>query len=164
MANYYYASDSATTSATATTWYYAYPYYVSTGYQTSKETETEKQARLQREETYRQEQLALVKRQKEAAERAELLLKEHIGVDTYGELYRVGYIHIDSQKHKGRTYRMFKNPYARIHVIENGKVVDELCLVADVQCPDGDRLLTKKVLLESDEDYALATSNHFPRR
>ncbi len=66
-----------------------------------------------------------------------------------------------SQKYKGRKYRVKKDAYSRIQILEGDKIVDELCIVPTVQCPDGDRLLSKVILLECDEEYVLKTSNHF---
>ena len=96
-----------------------------------------------------------------AKERAMKLLKKHIGLQRYGLLFEAGFIEVDSQKYAGKKYRVSKNAGDRIEIVDNGKVIDELCILPAVTCPDGDKILSKIVLLECDEDYVLAKSNHF---
>lgn len=174
VAWYSYSSSSATagtsatwisynTTATSSTTYVPYTYYTfAREYigeypgNTPTETEEQMQARLRQEEVIRQEKEAAVKC-------AEELLREHIGSKAFKELNEVGYIELDSQKYKGRKYRVSKSAFQRIEVIEGNKVVDELCIVPTVQCPDGDKILSKVVLLELAEEYTLQTANHFRR-
>lgn len=102
------------------------------------------------------------KARKEASEKATKLLHDYIGKQRFGLLYQVGYLEVESQKYTGRQYRVMKNAYDKIEILENGKVIDRLCIVPTIQCPEEDRLLSKIVLLESDEELVLAKSNHFP--
>jgi hypothetical protein len=93
---------------------------------TKPETEEQKTERLARESEARRKAEELRREQEAAIKRAEELLKEHIGLDAFGELYKVGHIEVDSQKYQGRKYRVFKDAYRTIEVIENGKVMDKL--------------------------------------
>lgn len=157
----YICSDtwSCGTSTTSTAYYsFQSQHYYSSP---SPETEKQKRDRLVRETEYRQEQERLRQERELIIKQAEDLLREHIGLEAYGELYKVGYIELDSQKYKGRKYRVKKDACRHIQVIESDKVIDELCIVPTVQCPDGDRILSKVVLLKYDEDYLLAKANHF---
>ena len=96
-----------------------------------------------------------------AAMKAEKLLKDHIGPERFDTLFKIGYLDLNSSKYSGRKYRVFKSAYDRIKVLENDKVMDELCVVPTVNCPENDRVLSKIVLLECDEDYILEKANHF---
>jgi hypothetical protein len=170
------ASNSNTTYYTPT-WYrtdgtYVTPTYYGYTYTVPAlpESIAEKAARLKREaewaagEAKRREEQKKLDAEKEAAiNKAEELLKAHIGQQKYNELYRVGHIELDSEKYHGRKYRVKSNANSRIEVVEDGKVVDELCIISTVECPRGDLLLSKVVMLESAEEAALKIANHLRR-
>ena len=160
----------ANTSAASTSYYvtgqtFISSYEVPLNYSSweIKETEEQKVAREAQYEASMKKQMAEEEERKAAVAKAEQLLKDHIGLERFGSLYQTGHLEVDSQKHAGRKYRVSKNAYDKIQVMDGEKVIDELCIVPTVQCPEGDRLLSKIVLLECDEDYVLATANHFPR-
>ncbi len=98
--------------------------------------------------------------QKVAADRAEELLKSHVGLERYGLLYQVGHLEVDSSRYAGRRYRIRKDAHQRILVLEGDKVVDELCIISRVSCPSGDMLLSKIVMAESAEEEMLKVANH----
>ena len=101
-----------------------------------------------------------MEQQAAAVEAAEELLKKHIGLERYGELYRVGHIEVDSLKHKGRKYRV-PSDERMIEVLDKkGMVVDRLCIHTAIDCPMPDKILTRLVLLASAEEVLLAQANH----
>jgi hypothetical protein len=164
IATWYY-TDSLTSSTYALTDFYTYYGIDSNGVQVwptpPPETEEQNRARLNREEEWKKQQEQLRKEQELAVIQAEQLLKENIGLEAFGKLYKVGYIEVDSQKYKGRKYRIPKVHMARIEVLDDsGKVIDRLCVHPAIECPAGDHILTRKVLLELDEEYILAKANH----
>lgn len=125
------------------------------------ETEEQRQAREERAQEYQRQQADLQKEQEAAIKAAEELLKEHIGLEAFGKLHEVGYIELDSQQHKGRKYRVSKDSYKRIEVVDDqGKVVDKLCIGPAIGCPPCDVILARVVLLELAEEYVLETANH----
>jgi hypothetical protein len=127
------------------------------------ETAVAKAARLAREEEYRAQQKIIDEEKAAAIAKAEELLKDHIGHQRYKEFYHIGHIELDSEKYHGRKYRVNSNAHSRIEIIEDGKVIDELCIISTVECPGGDLLLSKIVMLESAEETALQVANHFRR-
>lgn len=151
-----------TTNAISYSGTYYYPSYTYIG---SPETEEEKQARLERQEQWQREQEEL-RQQKEAAEkRAEELLKGYVGLEAFGKLHEVGYIELDSQRHKGRRYRVPANHMAYIEVLdEEGNIIDTLCVHPAVDCPPADHILTRLVMLGLDEENILAAANHWGPR
>jgi len=163
--SYPFSNTTAGSTITSTTFYSTFTYWNPTIYiecPSIPETDEQRQDREQRQVEYQRQQAEIGKQRKEADNRARELLKQHIGLDAFGKLHEVGYIEVDSQHHKGRKYRIHKNAYERIDVLdEQGKVIDRLCIVRAIQCPDDDLILTKKVLLESVEEYALQVANHF---
>lgn len=125
-----------------------------------EETEEERQATLEQQKETQRRYEESVKRREEAAKRAEGLLKEHIGLEAFGKLHEVGYIEVDSHKHKGRKYRIPEGHRDFIEVIdENDKVIDTLCVHPAVECPPGDHILARVILLELSEDYILERAN-----
>jgi len=125
------------------------------------ETDEQRQAREERELEYRRQEDELRREQETAVKRAEELLKEHIGLEAFGKLHEVGYIELDSRRHEGRKYRVSKDCYKRIEVVDDqGKVVDKLCIGPAIGCPPCDVVLARVVLLELAEEYVLETANH----
>lgn len=127
---------------------------------------TRRQAQVLRAETEREAAEVRVvadreRERREAIERAEAILREHIGEDRFEELRQVGYIELDSRRHEGRRYRIHSE---RDHVIQvldtDGAVVDRLCIHPDVRLPDADEVLARVVLLENAEEFVLQTANH----
>lgn len=103
--------------------------------------------------------------QKAAVKRAEELLKEYIGEKAFGKLHEVGYIELDSQKYKGRKYRVPANHMAYIEVLdEKGKVIDTLCVHPAIECPPADHIITRVAMLQNDEETLLAAANHWGAR
>lgn len=155
-------SDNTTAGTSGAVFRYYYPPSV-TYASTPPETEEQKQARLQ-QEAERQRQVAEQQRRIEEAEnKAMALLEECIGSERFAELDSVGYIELDSHKHKGRKYRVSRDATRTIEVLdEDGKVIDKLCVIPTVSCPDYDRVLSKILLLQFSEEYILETANHFP--
>jgi hypothetical protein len=126
------------------------------------ETEAQREERKRAAAEYEKQQ-ALIREQQAAAKlRAEALLKSHIGLEAYGELLKVGYIELDSQKHKGRKYHVPSNARLLIEVLENGKVVDRLCVHPHERFQDDDEILSRVTLLKYAEEHILTKANHNP--
>jgi len=124
-----------------------------------EETEGERQTRLEQQREAQRRYQESAKRREEAAKRAEELLKEHIGLEAFGRLHKVGYIEVDSHRHKGRKYRIPKESGFIDVIDENGKIIDTLCVHPAVECPPGDHILAQVILLQLDEDYILERAN-----
>lgn len=134
-------------------------------YEPEAETEEQRQVRLERQAEYRQQQEELRQQQEVANKRAEELLKEYIGVKAFGQLHEVGYIELDSQRYKGRKYRVPENHMAYIEVLdEQGRVIDTLCVHPAIQCPPPDHILTRVIMLQNDEEGLLTAANHWGPR
>lgn len=169
-------STTTSTITDATYWYYYTPtdyYYSIPTIQINQEPKTEEQRQtryifnhhniLEAQKRYNAEQERLRKERDIAIRQAEELLKENIGLEAFGKLHEVGYIEVDSQKYKGRKYHIPEECTSRIEVLDSsGKVIDRLCVHPAIECPAGDHILTRKVLLELDEDYILNRSIHSP--
>ncbi|MBA7713822.1 hypothetical protein ES703_122832 [subsurface metagenome] len=133
-------------------------YYYYTEIEETEEQRRERESGQREAEKLRKEQEAAVKR-------AEELLKEHIGLEAFDKLYEVGYIELDSQRHKGRKYRVPANHMAYIEVLDKkGGVVDTLCVHPAIECPPADHILTRLALLQNDEDSILVAANHWGPR
>jgi hypothetical protein len=169
---YYTVSNSTSTDSTSYYYspvysnYYTYPRYTQT-YATPStpkpETEEQRKSRMDREAIYNAEQKKRDEEKEAAIAKAEELLKAHVGQKRYQELCHSGHIELDSQKYAGRKYRVGNNAHSRIEVLENGKVIDELCIISQVEIPRGDLILSKVVMMECAEEEALAIANHFRR-
>ena len=185
----YYTTSTASTSA-RDCWYNSTgtynPYYstatASTGWYTYRyidsvpETEQEKIARLKREGELnaRLEAERIERAKKQVAEeqerhiredRAYKLLAEQLGDVDFRRLVSQGYLEMDSRKYAGRKYRLPKNHNAYIEILdENNKVIDTLCIQTRMECPSGDRLLARWLLINFDEERLLKTSNHWGTR
>lgn len=141
--------------------------YIPTVEPTVRETETEKQARLERQQQYEEKQKRIQAEEEQTRTRALELLKSHIGLEAFGKLHEVGYIELDSQKHKGRKYRVpATRGFARnyIDVYEGDKLIDRLCVHPQERYVDEDEVLTRVTLLKYAEEYLLKTANHNPVR
>lgn len=126
---------------------------------------------IYREETEKQKKTRLRLEKKEAKEEekaektAQKLLKDFIGLQAFGLLYEVGYVELDSHKHKGRKYRIPKNHMAYIEIMdEEGKVVDTLCVHPAIDCPPADHILTRVAMIQNDEEVLLVAANHWGPR
>lgn len=128
------------------------------------ETDEQRLAREQRAEEHRIQQEELRKEKEAAVKKAEEILKEHIGVKTFGEMHKAGYIEVDSQKHKGRKYRIPANSEEFIEVLDkDGSVVDTLCITT-IECPMPERVLTRVILARLDEGRLLEVAISQGRR
>lgn len=128
------------------------------------ETEEQKQARLEREAQQKREREEAQKRRDLARQKAEELLKEHIGLEAFGKLHEIGYLEMDSCKYQGRKYRVPKYARGSLDIVENGKVIDRLCVHPGQRFEDGDEILARIVMLEVNEDEILQIANHSPVR
>lgn len=165
--NYYYAD-----SSTSTTMYYDVArraIYIDgqwvtdleqCNYPERYETEEQKLARLEHQRQYEAEQEKIRKEQEVAKQKADELLKSHIGVEAFGKLHEIGHIELDSQKYQGRKYRIPNNARSLIEIVEAGKVVDRLCVHPIERYQDGDEILTRLTLLQYAEEYLLKVANH----
>jgi hypothetical protein len=107
-------------------------------------------------------ELELVKEDLETNLRAEKLLKEVLGEGRYKAFALTGSCGIESKKYPGRTYVI--REYGRVEVIEDGRTIDELCLVPKNQALIAqDVVALKKLMLEGNETEFLKIANHFPR-
>lgn len=155
------ACGPCTTTATDTVYWSPAYVYCNDVQSVPQETPVQKRTRLEREESVRKEQAELRKEQEAAVKKAEELLKDHIGLEAFGQLHEVGYLELDSQKHKGRKYRIPKEHMEMIEVLDkDGKVIDQLCIHPAVECPPADHILSRVVLLESAEEFVLAKADH----
>ena len=146
---YYY------TTAPVCTYTYAQP-----SYQPPPETAQQKRERELNERLASERQAVVARENAEAKERSEVLLKDYIGTERFGELHRVGYIEVDSHK-KDVRYRIHKDSYQMIDVLDKGdKVIDRLCIHTAPGCPSADEILAKVVLAELNEDLLNSKANH----
>ncbi len=130
-------------------------------YKPTPETKKQKSDRLRCEQESRDRAEQLRKEKEAAIKCAEELLKDHIGVEAFSELHKVGYIELDSQKYQGRKYRVPQEHMNMIDVLDkDGNVIDRLCVHPSVACPPGDHILSRLVLLELAEEYLLKQANH----
>jgi hypothetical protein len=130
-----------------------------------QETAAERRRRKARERYWDKRREILEQRRIEAQNRATQLLMEHIGAEAFDELHKVGFIELDSQKYKGCRYRLPRNHNAYIEIVDSeGKVIDTLCIQPKIECPTGDRLLTRWLLIKHDEERLLAVANHWGPR
>ena len=185
MPTYWYSSSSTSTTAdyscsgTSTASgisYYPYSTEYSNSYVTTNavwvtptvvpvETAEAKRVRLEaqrvREEQYRLETERRERERKEAVAVAEELLAEYVGKDRLAQARQVGHIDVDSQRHQGRKYRVSLEDERMIDVLDDkGVLIDRLCVHANLDCPNPDKVLTRLILLESDEDFILEKANH----
>lgn len=143
-----------------------YPPILCDPYVPAPETEECKQARLAREaehqrlrEAEQRQRDEQGRQQAEANNKAKELFRELFGDDMLTKLDSIGYVELDSQKHKGCKYRVRKA--GRIEVLDSlSAPKDLLCIVPALNCPDYDKVISKIILLQCDEDYVLATANH----
>lgn len=113
------------------------------------ETEEEKIARL-----------AAEAKREEANAKAETLLKEMFGKE-YKALTDEGQLLLNSKKYGNLRYRISKDSWKTIDVLDTeDKIVDRLCVVASIDCPDWDTILTKIMLAKFDEERLQAVANH----
>lgn len=164
---------SATTSTTGGGTYYIPVSYYHVNYITITDSppappptpeELERQ-RLERER-WEAEEKKRKEEQEAAVIAAEALLKEHLGETLYGRLHEVGYIELDSRHYEGCKYRIARDAMKMVEVVDKeGLVVDKLCfnLAGDLGwcCPDGDKILGKKLMLEMAEEDVVKTAGHF---
>ncbi len=94
----------------------------------------------------------------EAKARAEALLRTSVCPEQYEQLRRIGYLEIPSSLYPARRYRLPRRR-RRVQVIEAGRKIGELCVVAVDPVPDADLVLTHKWMIEGDEEGYLALAN-----
>lgn len=98
-------------------------------------------------------------RKQEAENKAKELLEDWLGKEGLNEMHKVGYIEVDSQKYKDRKYRVPSAHMNYIEVMEDGKIIDTLCVHPDLDCPPSDHIFSRLVLLKFSEEYLLSKSN-----
>jgi hypothetical protein len=98
-----------------------------------------------------------------AERRAETLLRDMLSQEEYRRLLTTGFLEIPSPSRPDRVYRIPRGP-GQVLVEERGRVLERLCLQPEAAgLPEADVVLMHKLLIEADEDWYLATANHFPR-
>lgn len=139
------------------------PYYVPVKLTKAQKAE---QRRVAEEQRQRQAEAVARRKLEEQAQakseaKAQDLLKEHIGVEAFGELHKVGYIELDSHKPNVR-YRIHKDRHQMIDVLKGDKVIDRLCIHLNPKhnCPTSDEILAKILLAEYAEDVLNTKANH----
>lgn len=87
---------------------------------------------------------------------------ELLGPDAYAGLQAHGYLDVPSRlAGPERVYRVAYPPDG-VLVLENGNVVEHLCILPRQWMPDADIFLTHKALLEGDEEKYLRLAVHTP--
>jgi hypothetical protein len=110
-------------------------------------------------------------RAREAENRAEQLLQQHVTPQQYQQLQERGYIEIPSQLHPDHRYRIFRQRQ-RVQIFsvnqtnsgEPRQKYGELCVVACDPVPDADLFLAHKWMIEGDERAYLAIANRVTYR
>ena len=97
---------------------------------------------------------------REAAARAEALLRELLGAEPYAQLVRRGYLEVPSPSDPRRTYRI---PHRRgtVKVYVGGVPLMALCVQSVEPIPDGDAVLMHKLMIEGSEAEYLRVANRF---
>jgi len=87
-----------------------------------------------------------------AKKKSEKLLRQMLSKNEYDSLKLHGEIQIPSQMEKKVIFIVKKDPNAMVDVKKNGKYSHKICAVAeDLEMPVGDQLLSKILLLKTDE-------------
>jgi hypothetical protein len=94
-------------------------------------------------------------------QRAANTLRFFLGEEIYSQVERQGFLDVSSAKHRGRVYRLRRDPdrERRVRVMEDSMYLSDYCIVSAQDCPPDDLFLTVMLSLMSDEDTALAVVN-----
>ena len=98
-----------------------------------------------------------------AERRAEMLLEELLTPSEYQQLDQSRYLEVVSPSNPERAYRLPRAP-GRIAVFERGIHIENLCVQPVDQVPDGDIILTHKLMIEGSEQEYLRLAVHFEPR
>ncbi len=96
---------------------------------------------------------------KAASDKALALLLSAITPEQRADLLGKGYFFVRSQR--GNLYRIDNGSYRNVRLVDptTKVVLRTYCIYATDDCPAGDNMLAQKLLLETMEDYFLATAN-----
>ena len=98
-------------------------------------------------------------------QRAENTLRLFLGEELYTTLERQHFLDVSSVHHRGRIYRLRRDPQRqrerRVRVFENGRYVNDFCIVRGQQVPEADHWLTVFLQLLSDERAALSVVQQY---
>ena len=98
----------------------------------------------------------------EADAKADKLLQKWLSPDEYSGLKEKGFMEYQSKKHSDTVYIIRKDYSRKIIKKVNGIETEELCVMPVTPLCNDDNLLSKIMLLKTDEDQFLKTANHFP--
>jgi hypothetical protein len=98
-----------------------------------------------------------------AERRAEMLLEELLTASEYQQLDQSRYLEVASPSNPERAYRLPRAP-GRVAVFERGVHIENLCVQPVDQVPDGDIILTHKLMIEGSEQEYLRLAVHFEPR
>jgi hypothetical protein len=156
--NIWISQSNATT--TSTVWYderhqvkYREPY---------RETTEERTLRLQREAESRERQrIELEKREKEkkeALEKAEKLLREHLSVEQIKQLEKEGRFEVESES--GKLYIINRGRAGNVYSLDERRhMVAKHCIHPEIDCPDPDTMLAQMLWLRWNERAFLQKAN-----
>jgi hypothetical protein len=108
----------------------------------------------------RAEQRAL--EEKEAKEKAEQLLLDHLNQNQVKTLKEKSFFDLDviSKDGSSRKYRIRRGRAGNVNLLgPNGKPVKSYCIHPNVICPDQDTMLAQKLMLETNEEEFLKVAN-----
>jgi hypothetical protein len=95
--------------------------------------------------------------------RAEMLLEELLTASEYQQLNQRRYLEVVSPSNPERAYRLPRGP-GRVAVFERGVHIENLCVQPVDQVPEGDVILTHKLMIEGSEQEYLRLAVHFEPR
>lgn len=98
-------------------------------------------------------------RLKKANAKADRLLKSWLSDAEYNYLMEDGQLEIPSKSEEDVIYIVKKQANAKVKKLKKGKPVCELCLTVGDGVPDGDVLLSKILMIKTDEEKFLTTAN-----
>ena len=111
--------------------------------------------RLEREKELKEERLKFQK----AQEKSIKLLKDWLSPSEYNYLMEKGELEIPSQINEDEIWIVKREPTARVMRKKKGKLITEHCILPSINVPDGDILLSKIVLLKTNEEQFTKISN-----
>ena len=95
--------------------------------------------------------------------RADMLLEELLTTSEYQQLNERRYLEVVSPSNPERAYRLPRAP-GRVAVFERGVHIENLCVQPVDQVPEGDIILTHKLMIEGSEQEYLRLAVHFEPR
>ena len=98
----------------------------------------------------------------QADEKADRLLKKWLSPDEYKSLKETGLMEYQSKKDTDTIYIIRKEYSRKVTKRVKGIDTEELCVMPVTPLCNDDNLLSKIMLLKTDEDQFLKTANHFP--